>query len=64
MGGRTKRGGVVSGGVQRATQWLALVLVTSAVILLIVDLDRPQEGLLQVSQQTLIDLQRQFEAWP
>jgi len=43
---------------------LALVLVTSAVILLIVDLDRPQEGLLQVSQQTLIDLQRQFEAWP
>jgi len=43
---------------------LALVLVTSAVILLIVDLDRPQEGLLQVSQQTLIDLQRQFAAWP
>ncbi len=43
---------------------LALVLVTSAVILLMVDLDRPQEGLLQVSQQTLIDLQRQFAAWP
>lgn len=41
---------------------LALVLVTSAVILLIVDLDRPQEGLLQVSQQTLIDLQQKFEA--
>lgn len=41
---------------------LALVLVTSAVILLIVDLDRPQEELLQVSQQTLIDLQRQIEA--
>ena len=41
---------------------LALVLVTSAVILLIVDLDRPQEGLLQVSQQTLIDVQRQIEA--
>lgn len=40
----------------------ALVLVTSAVILLIVDLDRPQEGLLQISQQTLIDVQRQIEA--
>lgn len=39
----------------------ALVMVMVAVILLIVDLDRPQEGLLQVSQQTLIDLQRQFE---
>ena len=43
---------------------VALVLVMVAVILLIVDLDRPQEGLLQVSQQTLIDLQRQFETWP
>ncbi len=41
---------------------MALVLVTSAVIMLIVDLDRPQEGLLQVSQQTLIDLQQKFEA--
>ena len=41
---------------------LALVLVTSAIILLIVDLDRPQEGLLQVSQQTLIDIQRLIEA--
>ncbi len=40
---------------------VALVMVMTAVIILIVDLDRPQEGLLQVSQQTLIDLQRQFE---
>jgi len=43
---------------------VALVMVMVAVILLIVDLDRPQQGLLQVSQQTLIDLQRQFEALP
>ena len=43
---------------------VALVMVMVAVILLIVDLDRPAEGLLQVSQQTLIDLQRQFEALP
>lgn len=42
---------------------IALVLVTAAVILLIIDLDRPQEGLLQVSQQTLVDLQRHFETW-
>ena len=37
---------------------LALVLSFSSVMTLIVDLDRPQEGLLRVSQQTLIDLQR------
>ena len=28
---------------------------------LIIDLDRPQEGLLQVSQQALIDLQQQLQ---
>lgn len=35
---------------------LFLVLVFTPVILLIADLDRPQAGLLQVSQQPLIDL--------
>jgi hypothetical protein len=39
---------------------LALVLVVSAVLLPIVDLDRPQEGLLRVSQQALLGLQRQL----
>ena len=43
---------------------LALILVFSAVILLIVDLDRPQQGLLQISQQALVDLQRQISAGP
>ncbi|MFV0341086.1 MAG: hypothetical protein ACK5MA_10765 [Parachlamydiaceae bacterium] len=35
---------------------LLLILTFSAVIALIVDLDRPQEGLIQVSLRTLIDL--------
>ena len=40
---------------------LGLVLIFAAVLLLIIDVDRPQEGLLQVSQQALIDLQRQLQ---
>ena len=39
---------------------VALVMVFAAVIFLIVDLDRPTEGLLTVSQQPLIDLQQQL----
>jgi hypothetical protein len=39
---------------------LAIILTFSAVILLIVDLDRPQEGLLKVSQQAMVDLQKQL----
>jgi CDP-diglyceride synthetase len=35
---------------------IPLVLAISAVLLLIVDLDRPQEGLLRVSQESLTDL--------
>jgi len=37
---------------------LALVLAFSGVIVLIADLDRPHEGLLRVSQQLLMDVQR------
>jgi hypothetical protein len=33
-----------------------LVIVFTAVLTLIVDLDRPQSGFIQVSQQPLIDL--------
>ena len=43
---------------------LVLVLILSVVFLLIVDLDRAQEGLLQVSQLPMIDLQRQLNASP
>ena len=48
----------------QAGHWrcLALVLAFSAVVTLIADLDRPQEGLLRVSQQTMIDLQKTLAA--
>jgi hypothetical protein len=39
---------------------IAFVLTLSVVFLLIVDLSRGQEGLLRVSQQAMIDLQRQI----
>ena len=39
-----------------------LVLVLAAVLTLVVDLDRPREGFLQVSQQPLLDLQQQIGA--
>jgi hypothetical protein len=39
---------------------VALVIVLGAVLTVIVDLDRPREGFLQVSQQPLIDLQQQI----
>jgi hypothetical protein len=45
--------------------WLAvllLLLVFAAVLTLIVDLDRPWQGLLRVSQQALLDLQAQLAA--
>lgn len=41
---------------------LLLVLVFAAVLTLIVDIDRPQQGLLRVSQQALQDLQAQLRA--
>jgi hypothetical protein len=43
-------------GTRSWTVTILLALVFTAVILLIADLDRPQQGLLQVSQQALIDL--------
>jgi len=43
---------------------LALVLAFSSVICLIIDLDRPQEGLLKVSQQPLQDLRNKMAVSP
>jgi len=43
---------------------IAFVLSLSVVFLLIVDLSRGQSGLLRVSQQALIDLQRQLSVQP
>jgi hypothetical protein len=41
---------------------VVLVIVLGAVITLVIDLDRPREGFLQVSQQPLLDLQSQIGA--
>lgn len=43
-------------GARRFLAILPLVMTLSAVLLLIADLDRPQEGLFKVSQQALVDL--------
>jgi hypothetical protein len=40
----------------RSLVTLALAITFSGILWLIADLDRPQEGLLQVSQQAMIDL--------
>jgi hypothetical protein len=50
--GLTRRRSVLSAAV--------LIVALGAVLMLVVDLDRPREGLIQVSQQPLIDLQRQI----
>jgi hypothetical protein len=41
---------------RRSLASLVLVLTFSAIISLVADLDRPQEGLLRVSQQAMINL--------
>jgi hypothetical protein len=47
-------------GSRRSLAVLALALTFSAVLLLIADLDRPQEGFLRVSQRAMMDLQKSF----
>ena len=52
-----------SAGLTRQRSFLGaavLVVVLSAVLTLVVDLDRPRDGFLQVSQQPLIELQDQI----
>lgn len=49
-------------GASRSLAVFALALTFSGVIVLIADLDRPQEGLLRVSQQAMIDLQNTLNA--
>ena len=44
-------------GQNRPLVGIAIILAFSAVIMLIEDLDRPMQGLLEVSQQALVDLQ-------
>jgi ABC-type molybdate transport system ATPase subunit len=45
-------------GTRRSLAIVAVAFTFSVVIELIADLDRPQEGVLRVSQQALTDLQR------
>jgi hypothetical protein len=40
------------------------VVSLGAVMWLVIDLDRPQDGVITVSQQPLIDLQEKLEASP
>lgn len=49
-------------GTRRSLATLAVAVTFSVVIELIADLDRPQEGVLRVSQQALLDVQRSIKA--
>jgi hypothetical protein len=46
----------------RSLAFPLLAITFSAVMLLVVDLDRPREGMLRVSQQALVDLRATMEA--
>jgi len=47
---------------RRTPEVLVLALCFSAILLLVADLDRPREGLIQVSQQAMLDLQNMMDA--
>ena len=49
-------------GTSRSPSVLAIALTFAAVIWLVIDLDRPQQGLLRVSQQPMIDLRDSMAA--
>jgi hypothetical protein len=57
----------VQGSYSGKRNYLALILmilILSMVILIIIDLDRPSQGLIQVPQKALIDLQQQLQQQP
>jgi hypothetical protein len=49
---------------RRSPAMIALVLAFTVVLHLIADLDRGQEGMLRISQQSLIDLQKSMQSEP
>jgi galactitol-specific phosphotransferase system IIC component len=49
-------------GIRQAGLELALAISFSVVLFLIADLDRPQEGLINVSQQAMVELQLKLNA--
>jgi len=51
-------------GTRRSLATLAVAVAFAVVIELIADLDRPQEGILKISQQALLDVQRSMTAPP
>jgi hypothetical protein len=57
MGIQVAQGGMRHWGIE-----LALALTFSTALFLVVDLDRPQEGLINVSQQAMVDLQSRLHA--
>ena len=50
------------GGVRNVFSTSLLSLAVTLVLTVIIDLDRPREGLIHVSQQPLIDLQKQLHS--
>lgn len=57
--GRLQRAPDASGGVLSA---IVLAFTLAAVLTLVVDIDRPRDGFLQVSQQPILDVIDQMEA--
>jgi membrane protein YdbS with pleckstrin-like domain len=51
-------------GMIRSLAVFGMVVAFSSVFALIVDLDRPGQGLLEVSQQAMLDVQRSMRAMP
>ncbi len=49
-------------GARRSLASFALVVALSSILFMTVDLDRPQEGLLRISQQSVLDLQQLMQA--
>jgi hypothetical protein len=62
----SRRNGYFEGltGTQRSLAVIAVAIAFSVVIELIADLDRPQEGVLRISQQALLDVQRSMNPPP
>jgi hypothetical protein len=50
------------GGTRRSLDVFVLVIAFSTVLVLIADLDRPGKGLLQVNQQSMVDLKKSMSA--
>ena len=50
------------GGSRRSAAVMGLAIAFAGIIMLIADLDRPQQGFVRVNQQAMVDLQRSMQA--